>query len=91
MKRLFCVKDCKGSVRPVMEDGECLHPNTVTCEQDTYFQDKQDAKDLRDHCNKHYINDPYTVSRGPDHIGPHGNKLCRMRLQPKQVASYTGL
>lgn len=86
MKRLFCVKDFKGKVRPVMEDGECLKAGFVSTVTDgVYFGCKQDAKDLRDHCNKHYINDPYTVSRGPDHIGGHGHSVARMRLQPKRT------
>jgi len=45
------------------------------------FDDKMRAKAFRDLLGG--IEHGYYVSRGKDHIGVHGNSLCRMRRQPK--------
>jgi len=43
-----------------------------------YLESKEEAKRLR-----YLYPDDCHVSRGPDHIGKHGHKLVRSRLQPK--------
>lgn len=63
MKRLFCVKNSKGKI--------------IEWETGAYFDNKQDAKEFRNHVPGAH------VSRGPDHIGKHGHKVARMRRQPK--------
>lgn len=75
MKRLFCVKNGRGNIIDNPKGGQ-------------YFDDKMEAKAFRNSLVEY---PPYTVSRGPDHIGPRGHTVKRMRLQPKHVASYTGL
>lgn len=44
-----------------------------------YFETKVAAKVFRDEQGECH------VSRGPDHMGKHGHKVVRMRLQPKRV------
>lgn len=72
MKRLFCVKDSAGRV---LSGG--------TAKQKYFTASKLEAKAYRDTCGG--ISKGFYVSRGPDHIGPHGHKIRRMRLQPKRV------
>jgi len=92
MKRLFKVVDCKGRmVWDQPEDALVGDGTTLMCSKTGFTHDKMVAKDVRDFYNEHYCNGPYTVSRGPDHIGPHGHSIARMRLQPKHVNSYAGL
>ena len=78
MKRLFCVKASNNRViLPRLYDmaNELEHDGT-------YFGNKQDAKRLRDYDNKTYGPGSY-ISRGPDHIGPHGTPgPSQMRRQP---------
>lgn len=70
MKRLFCVKNGNSSV---VDNPETGNP---------WFDNKQKAKKFRDTLSE---KPPYTISRGPDHMGKHGHKVVRMRLQPKRV------
>ena len=79
MKRLFKVVDINGKI--------VLAGPT----DDGYWELKAEAKKFRDYLNRESSSNAYTVSRGPDHIGPHGNTMSRNRLQPKKVASYSGL
>ena len=74
MKRLFCVK---GSTDKVMEFGIELGPS--------YFESKMEAKKGRDSMEG-AANAPYRVSRGPDHMGKHGQtNVPMMRRKPKHV------
>ena len=79
MKKLFTVRDTVSNT---------LQP---TNKAPFYFPDKKQAKTLRDTLNKQHDKPRYCVSKGPDHMGKHGNTMSRNRLQPKKVASYTGL
>jgi hypothetical protein len=85
IKRLFCVKNGKGKM-------QIPHGNLATDAYDSsgFFKSKSEAKKFRDSLGSG-VDAGFYVSRGPDHIGTHGNKICRYRLQPKLVASYTGL
>lgn len=60
MKRLFFVRYPDGS--PVTVHGKVQ-----------YFANKATAKAVRNDLSQQ-AGKPFTVSRGPDHIGPHGNK-----------------
>ena len=71
MKRLFIVRDNRG--RPVKDGKLPMH-----------FSIKTHAKNVRDELNKTGEHAPYTVSRGPDHIGPHGCNYPKFRRQPKR-------
>jgi hypothetical protein len=75
MKRLFCVKDSKGKIIPKQLEGAGIAEFT-SC--------KKEAKAFRDKLGG--TNGGYYVSRGPDHMGKHGHRVARMRLQPKRVA-----
>ena len=74
-KRLFRVKNSKGQF--INDDNgmplELSSKPEAKAIRDLLNEDKTAKKDLK----------PYTVSRGPDHIGRHGNRVARMRLQPK--------
>jgi hypothetical protein len=76
MKRLFCVKSNKdNSIIPYPLD---MGNNMVV--QTKYFGNKRLAKEWRLELGGVSV---AHVSRGPDHIGKHGHRIARMRLQPK--------
>lgn len=62
--KLFVVKNRNGSV--AKENGKVL-----------YFANKEDAKKVRNELNGK--KDVYVVSRGPDHIGKHGDRNSTIR------------
>ncbi|NIP43111.1 MAG: hypothetical protein GWO28_10485 [candidate division Zixibacteria bacterium] len=75
MKRLFCVKNTNTKHK--------LYPlsDKAAGEVQFYTDDKMFAKGMRDALGG--VDKGFHVSHGPDHMGKHGNRLSRMRLQPK--------
>ena len=69
MKKLFIIKN----IRP----GEVKRAGV-----DVPFDNKMEAKRVRDMVGG--VEKGFYISRGPDHIGPHGQgKTPKMRRQPK--------
>jgi len=73
MKRLFGIRNNEGKLvthKQVTEGG-----GPLPC----YFNNKVKAK----HC-RNTLGEGYHITRGPDHMGRHGHRIARMRLQPKK-------
>ena len=70
MNRLFALKDHKGqlAIDPTYDLS-----NDVDVSKVIYFDNKMEAKKLRDHLNESHGKLKWTVTRGPDHMGKHGH------------------
>lgn len=66
MKRLFTVIKLVGSRMERIRVGDQTPP---------YFDNKQEAKKLRNSLNEQANGDIFRVTRGPDHIGSHGDTI----------------
>lgn len=72
MKRLFCIRNVINNSLLKLEEGIF------------YSNNKTEAKKVRDVHNNNGKARVFCISRGPDHMGKHGNSIARMRLQPKR-------
>lgn len=81
MKRLFFIRKPNGKMyNPDSQFIDFYHDGSMSVEG--YFHNKMDAKIVRNALGG--VEAGYHVSRGPDHIGPHGEQpYPKMRRQSR--------